>query len=283
MLWELLDVLFRQFLSRYADSAHFRRICPDSKNRATMKAYGTAYLKSTLHALIVSTRGWRHLYVLRLAPAVAKLQLLRNADDPIYLAQPTLLPESVGALRTNIVLAAYLLSDLIHVLAEYPHLGEFDTIAHHVAFFACALVAGGNRMVPFMFGWLIIGECSTPVLNMRWFFIKTGNGAHRAFKYIEIAFVCLFVLARVFVYGAGLAYQMYLLRIGTPVLVPMWAMTTVMALVVIGFLLNMVWLVKIAGVLRRSRARAKARKDAEVERVQVGAAWNGVPEENKAN
>lgn len=266
--WELLDFVLQRLFIACTSTARFRQAVPDAKHRTAFTAGSPAYAKSTVHAMLVAVRGWHHLFVLWDAPPAAKLQLL-PATHAAYHGGPRWLPESEAILVTNIILAAYLLSDGLHVLAAYPALGGADTIAHHVAFFVCAILAGWYQMAPFVFAWLIIGESSTPFLNVRWALIKTGNGAHWVFSYVERLFVFWFVFTRLGIYGAGLSHFCWMLWRGGPVLRPMWTMAGVLALVFTGFALNMVWLAKIASVFARSEERhekaAKVEPDGPVE------------------
>ena len=243
-------------------------LIPEPKRRATIAAHGPGYLKSTVHAIIVTLRGIQHLYILSGSPAVAQLQLLDTSHEAT-IAYPLAYEESRRVLHTNILLAGYLASDLAHVLAAYPDLGGLDTVLHHLAFLACALVAGGFRLVPLMFGWLIVGEASTPLLNLRWLLIKSGRGGKMYFKYVEIAFAVIFVLTRFFLYGAGMIHQFWLVLYGAPVLAPRVPLAFVMGTVVVGFALNLVWTYKIIAIVRKPRrkgARQGEEREDEVEK-----------------
>jgi hypothetical protein len=107
-----------------------------------------SYVVSTLHALFAATRGARH--ITRLWAAPANVQLHIPTDEYLKPAMEPFLTEAHTVIMTNTSLAGYLLSDLIHVLVQYPNLGKFDTIAHHIAFLSCALVAGYGNMFPYV-------------------------------------------------------------------------------------------------------------------------------------
>lgn len=254
--WEIIDVLLQVAMAHLARSAWFRRAVPDASARAKLATYGPAYAKSTLHALLVGARGWRHLWMLWDSSGVQKVQIV--AAGQLYAGNARILHESEGVIRTNVVLGAYLASDLIHVILVYPALGHIDTVAHHVAFLACACVAGVTRSVPFMFGWLIVGECSTPLLNTRWLLINARRTHGLLFKLVQYSFAVSFIFLRLFVYGAGLSHHIYLLAIGTPVLVNRVAMGSIVALVVCGFVINLLWISKIFAALQRGGKKAVA-------------------------
>lgn len=250
VICEVIDIFFWHVIQWVVERAFFKRFCGEEKRRRDIVKLGSSYVKSTLHAIIASIRGIQHVYHLFQAPAVLKLQYA-SEQHIAYTYFPHALQESPRVMRTNLILGAYLASDLLHVILQYPNLGGMDTIAHHCAFLACALVAGHFRFAPFMFGWLIIGESSTPFLNLRWFLIRTGNTTNVFFKAVEIIFAIVFVITRFFIYGTGLFHQFYIIANGTPILVPMWVLVFVMALVVLGFVINMIWLKKIAAIALR--------------------------------
>lgn len=96
-----------------------------------------------------------------------------------------------------------------------------------------------------MFGWLILGEASTPLLNLRWFLIRTGYGSTKFFKLVQFLFALVFTATRFILFTAGLLYQLPMLR-QMPESVPVWATSVSMGVVVAGYFLNLTWLRKIA-------------------------------------
>lgn len=206
---------------------------------------GPAYAVSTVHALFAAARGVRHLVRLWGAPNVVKLCV----PPPSALTErmAPFLPETSGVVLTNVSLAGYLLSDLIHVLWHYPNLGKVDTVAHHVAFFSCALVAGRYALYPFAFGWLIVGEASTPLLNLRWFLIRQGHGASRTLTHVSSGFAVVFFLTRFCVYGAGLAHLFFTYS-EMPVEIRGFLSGSVLCFLVFGFCLNLAWLRRIFAI-----------------------------------
>ena len=96
--------------------------------------------------------------------------------------------------------------DVSHVLLEYPRLGGMDVVAHHVLFALASYVCGSNRVFPWPFAWLIIGELSTLPLNLRWVLIQSGRGDTRLMKWTNRGFALSFFVGRVVVYGLGLLH-----------------------------------------------------------------------------
>jgi TLC domain len=216
-----------------------------------------AYIVSTIHAAFASARGVRHLVRLWAAPNVVKLCIPPRGSVTPAAAQ--FLPEAYSVIVTNVSLAGYLLSDLLHVVWQYPNLGKKDTIAHHVAFLSCALVAGYQQLYPFAFAWLIIGEASTPVLNLRWYLIRQGHGASKLLVHVSIVFAATFFVTRFCIYGSGLVhlYQTYWQMPGD---VRGAMSATVWAFLIFGFMLNLVWLKQIVA-LGSARPRPKKTVD----------------------
>lgn len=107
-----------------------------------------------------------------------------------------------------------------------------------------------------MFSWLIIGESSTPFLNVRWFLIRQGLGHTIFMKLVSIAFAVTFFVTRFCMYGTGLVHALVIYRAFPPG-VSHWGPATVMSFVLLGFVLNLVWLAKIAKLVFSS-ARGKS-------------------------
>lgn len=105
-----------------------------------------AYVVSTFHAIFAASRGVRHIIKLWYAPAIVKLHI--PADIWLTPDMEPYMDEARTVIVTNTSLAGYLLSDLTHVLLQYPNLGKFDTVAHHFAFLCCAVIAGSGNLYP---------------------------------------------------------------------------------------------------------------------------------------
>jgi hypothetical protein len=204
-----------------------------------------AYVVSTVHAVFAAARGARHLLRLWAAPSVVKLCV-----PPPRLVTPAMdvfLAEAASVVVTNVSLAGYLTSDLVHVLWRWPDLGKMDTVMHHVAFLSCALVAGRGLLFPFMFGWLIVGEASTPILNLRWYLIRQGHGDSRMLSHVSKLFAAVFFVTRFCVYGAGLVHLVRTYG-DLPKEVSGVSSAAVTLFTFLGFALNLVWLQRIARI-----------------------------------
>lgn len=248
LFFQVLHAATRLFVQRLVETAMFKHYVPDIKTRAALREQMPSYILSTLHALYVTPRGLNHLTTLFRAPIPLKLHNPTIYDSPdAYTLQRTdarFFVQIEGVTLTNLVLAGYLLSDLIQILRHYPNLGSIDAVLHHITFFYCAAILGHFQLFPFMFGWLIVGESSTPFLNVRWFLIKAGYGHTTFLKVTELIFAFLFFSSRFALYSAGLFYQIAMLP-NVPSYIPNWAVYSAMAFVIIGFFLNVAWLTKI--------------------------------------
>lgn len=236
--------------------AHFAMSAPRVQKRFTPVVCrdAPAYIVSTVHAVFAAARGVRHIVRLWPAPNVIKLCI----PTKVTAEAAPFLAESFGVILTNISLAGYLTSDLIHVAWHYPHLGKKDTIAHHFAFLSCALIAGHYQMFPFAFAWLIVGEASTPLLNLRWYLIRQGHGASKMLVHVSTVFAAVFFATRFCVYGAGLLH-LYLTYSQMPDEVRGVLSGAVAAFLVFGFALNLVWLRHIV-VLASATPRPSGKK-----------------------
>lgn len=245
ILWQSAQVLSSVTLSHLLNNPSLHPLIPDKSARRLLQSLAPPYIVSTIHAVFVTFRGIQHLTRLFNAPPI--LQLIRPPPHILATLPLSDLPYVVEidrVLTTNAIFASYLITDLIHVIRLYPRVGGLDTILHHLAFAGCALVAGSYRLYPFMFGWLIIGEASTSLLNLRWLLIKAGKGSTFYFKVIQFLFALVFTITRIFIYATGLVYQLSILRHVLP-LAPFAAVVSTMGFVVVGFVINLMWMGKI--------------------------------------
>lgn len=245
VLWQSVHAFCSLTLAHFLSnsSAHF--LIPDKSARILLQSLAPSYIVSTIHALFVTYRGVQHLTRLFHAPPL--LQLIQPPPHILSTLPQSHLPylaEIDRVSTTNAIFASYLLTDLIHVIRLYPRVGGLDTIFHHLAFAGCALVAGWYRLHPFMFAWLIIGEASTSLLNLRWLLIKAGKGSTLYFKVIQFLFALVFLITRVLIYATGLLYQLTILRHVLP-FAPSVAVVSTMGFVVVGFVINLMWMGKI--------------------------------------
>ena len=86
---------------------------------------------------------------------------------------------------------SWLLYDLAHLLLSFPALGAADTVAHHAGFICASAICGAHRILPFAFGWLIVGELSSPLLNVRWLLIHAGRRRVAVLQRVNVGFARL--------------------------------------------------------------------------------------------
>lgn len=250
LAWELLFQTLHFLLKHLMETRFAKHYIPKQETRTLLKDQAPSYLLSTIHAVYVTRRGVSHLTTLFRAPIPLKLHNPLIAPDQPYIAKPhetRFIAEVQAVTQTNLILAGYLLCDLYHIILAYPTLGAIDTVLHHVIFLYCAGIAGHFHLFPFMFGWLIIGEASTPFLNMRWFLIKSGYGDGMLLTIVQGLFALTFFATRFALYSTGLFYQLELMP-RVPTYLPKWAIYSSITFVVMGFLLNFVWLNKIVRI-----------------------------------
>ncbi|KAL7463978.1 hypothetical protein ACHAXS_004328, partial [Conticribra weissflogii] len=138
--------------------------------KRTLIQQGPSYVVSLVHSLYVTLRGIRHISSLYNAPKLDKVFITRTHFRGSHR------PAHLDVANTNIVFFSYLLYDLLHVILQYPKLGKIDTVVHHLVFASCSAINGTYGVMPFPFGWLIVGEASTIFLNWRWFLRASGRG-----------------------------------------------------------------------------------------------------------
>ena len=256
VLWEVavaalcFEALYRSFGKAFRTLSTRKGVALDPKRRPTFARDGNSYAVSFVHAFVVVWRGCQHLIDQYGAPLEYKFVQQPYGSSNEWAAGAAAIEP------TNTIFLAFLVYDVSHVLLEYPRLGSIDVIAHHVLFAAASYVCGSNRVFPWPFAWLIIGELSTLPLNLRWVLIQSGRGDTRLMQWTNRAFAFTFFLGRVVVYGLGL------LHLGASwhphveeacLRVP--GLRVVCALFVAGYGLNLVWFRRIVRVATRpSRA-----------------------------
>ena len=250
----------------HADGSNGRRVRRDplDEARRTLVQRGPSYAVSLLHSGYVTLRGTSHLCHLWSASRRDQLIIAAAGASPHRGAQ-------IEVARTNAVFLAYLLYDLLHILLQYPRLGGLDTVLHHAAFAACSVINGGYGILPFAFGWLIVGEGSTVFLNVRWFLLKSGRcggGAWaRRLDRVNTAFAATFFLTRVGVYSVGVVHlfggcRAELRSVPAVSGVPVSLFGVTCGCMLLGWVLNVFWGYKIMGmVLGKSKQTTKTRKD----------------------
>ncbi|KAL7497164.1 hypothetical protein ACHAWT_005327 [Skeletonema menzelii] len=256
--WEILFQI-SQFAIKVA-STKYSKVIVNAKNvnsdeaMATLCEQGPSYVVSFVHSMYVTARGMMHLYSLWNASNMDKIFIGPEGSD--YRVA------HLEVARTNILFTAYLFYDMIHILHQYPKLGAGDTMAHHMLFAFCSIINGTYGIMPFQFGWLIVGELSTIFLNWRWFLLKSGRHAGSLLENINSMFAGSFFLCRIGIYTAGIVHlyifsMSELKSLPSPDVsgVPLSALGITCGCMLLGWLLNLCWGTKILKKVARARPK----------------------------
>ncbi len=256
--WEMLFQV-SQFAIKVAFASYSRVIISPKKAnhdeaKAALMEQGPSYVVSFVHSMYVTARGMWHLYSLWGASNMDKLHIA--AEGEFRAAH-------LEVARTNILFVAYLFYDLIHIVLQYPKLGVEDTMAHHMIFAMCSIINGTYGIMPFQFGWLIVGELSTIFLNWRWFLLKSGRDAGSLLENVNSMFAASFFISRNVVYTAGIVHlyifsmsELKSLLSSDGAGVPLSALGMTCGCMLLGWVLNLYWGAKILRKVARA-ARAK--------------------------
>lgn len=224
----------------------------------TLLQRGPSYIVSFLHSIYATWRGIMHLYHLWNASNLDKLLIPgKEIIDSYRWAH-------LHVARTNTLFLSYLIYDLLHILLHYPKLGGVDTIIHHVLFASCSVINGTFGIMPFAFGWLIVGEASTILLNARWFLLKSGRETSALLNKINYSFAATFFLTRIGIYSSGVIHLFYnslpelrSLPAKTGVPIPFLGMTC--GCMLLGWALNILWGYKILSIFGGKKNKKKER------------------------
>lgn len=156
-----------------------------SKPNAVARCYGTALI----HNIVATCDATRALVVYASTP----VQIVCGVPPRGHCASTLL------SLHCFI---GYLLVDLIHIVRFFPHCGRWDMIAHHAGFIVFTAVAIECGVLPIVGSVLLLHECSTIPLNLRWFIVHWLPGradGRRALcvRVAEALFVASYFLLRV--------------------------------------------------------------------------------------
>ena len=184
--WQLLNQVATHAIAYHAS---------DGKANENILRFGPNYLVSTIHAIRASIRGLEHLWTLIRCPDKEKMWLNEEKKEKELVTEGY--REGIRVMHTNYAFLGYLLQDLVHVLMQYPELGGIDVIIHHVLFAATSVIAGTYKVFVFPFAWLILGEMSTPLLNLRWFLTETGKSDTKLYQGATYSFAIVFTLSRI--------------------------------------------------------------------------------------
>jgi hypothetical protein len=112
------------------------------------------------------------------------------------------------------------------------------------------------KVVPFVVGWLLLGEISSLPLNMRWLLISTGRGASSAMFVTNVVFAITFFLTRVVIFWAGLWHVVVHMR---PMVIDSCSplvINTICGFVAGGACLNAMWMTQIVKMALRGGKKA---------------------------
>eukprot|EP00475_Leptophrys_vorax_P002046 TRINITY_DN11165_c0_g1_i1.p1 TRINITY_DN11165_c0_g1~~TRINITY_DN11165_c0_g1_i1.p1 ORF type:complete len:295 (+),score=60.86 TRINITY_DN11165_c0_g1_i1:38-886(+) len=217
------------------------------------------YVVSTVHALITTYRGFSHMYALKSNPDTARvpMALYSNAFYSYFVEDVR-----AGVVITNQMVLTYMAHDLVHSIARFPDLGGIDSILHHVIFLMASFTAGWNKIFCFPFSWLVVGELSTPFLNVRWFLRATGQKESAFGSINNLLFALTFFIARVLIFGSGILEMINDFDFVWNGIVPQWGVRYVVINIFAAFLLNLFWFFKIAqGIVRLFTTPTKSQGD----------------------
>eukprot|EP00569_Conticribra_weissflogii_P007583 CAMPEP_0171350676 /NCGR_PEP_ID=MMETSP0878-20121228/36995_1 /TAXON_ID=67004 /ORGANISM="Thalassiosira weissflogii, Strain CCMP1336" /LENGTH=381 /DNA_ID=CAMNT_0011855667 /DNA_START=139 /DNA_END=1284 /DNA_ORIENTATION=+ len=253
-------------------------LTPHQQARQTLIQQGPSYFVSLIHSLYVTYRGIHHISSLYDASDLEKVFITRTYFQGSHR------PAHLEVAKTNIIFLSYLLYDLLHVIIQYPNLGKIDTIIHHLVFASCSAINGTYGVMPFPFGWLIVGEASTIFLNWRWFLRVSGRGGKRGdnvcssgeveqkrvLDTVNSLFAFSFFATRIILYSIGMIHLFgfsleevkQLQQLGG---VPSSLLGMTCGCMFLGWGLNLLWGFKIWGMMVRGtqRKRKKSNYDRE--------------------
>lgn len=220
-----------------------------TSQHAKLKRLGASYANAALNALICTAAG-THM----------TLHYIAHRDDA---ARAQVDADDLWFMRTFVTsFLAWILYDLVHVVALFPRLGGVDTLLHHAGFGFVTALAYAHELYPFAASWLLISEVSSIPLNLRWYLINTGRGDTKAMRRTNLAFAATFFVARVLLYWLGVAHMVLVslpLLLAPPCSTEPWIAYTIVGCVAGGGLLNAFWFRKIVAMAAGASARKKTK------------------------
>jgi hypothetical protein len=189
-----------------------------------------SYLVSATHATYVTYRGTIH--------------LTQYTQYTHWYYCATDAPLTAHISYTNDIFLAYIIVDLLHVIMHYPSLGDIDAIVHHLIFAAASYIASTHYLFCIPFCWLIVGELSTPFLNIRALLKHYNKYQTCTAKLNDLVFFVTFALTRVVLYGLGV-YNMIQDWDTISTIHPAYAAIFLFTAILGGYMLNLIWFYKI--------------------------------------
>ena len=210
----------------------------DGKSAKKLIALGPSYVVSLCMSIFISTRGIAAIFKFLPYPQTVRMSYAAASAS----GDSALLALWDGVLTTNEIFISYLVNDVVHLAVTWPHLGGLDTVAHHVLFLYCSFVCGHYRLYGFPCAWLLVGELSTILLNLRWFIIKAGHGATRAMSVTNNLFAVSFFCCRIVLYAVWLPDLIIHFRLGAAGGAPIGFLWSIRVLIAAAFALDCFWM-----------------------------------------
>ena len=292
MTYRIVKYLMYQLLGKtnFTNDTNSHDTSSRGRTLQTLLTCGPSYVVSTVHAIIVTARGCTHLLQLWDASPYDKFVIPPDFTTTTLQDDNTMTNYRGAHLlvaRTNIIFVSYLLYDVCHVLHQYPKLGKVDTVLHHVLFIVCSFINGTYGIMAFAFGWLIVGEASTVLLNIRWFLIqlsgrssissssggggdgicdgkssgRSGSGSTTVvlLDTINILFAITFLIVRVLIYTLGVVHLLIMhgrsiiMVLPQTTYVPRILLGITCGCILLGWGLNLIWGMKIMAMVFKKK------------------------------
>lgn len=152
--------------------------------------------------------------------------------------------ESINIIKSLNIFIGYLIYDLINVLYNYPLLGKFDIIFHHILYLVILIIIYKFEILMFIYIIaLITSKISTVFLNIS-YFLKVFNIKN---NFINICFILSFFIFRIINWNIGIYYiikyyDFYLKGLNNIKIL-------LILLICIGHLLNINWFINILQII----------------------------------
>lgn len=236
VLWETVYRLSQMALHRTYGADLQSKDDGDEKRaerRTKLLNQGPSHCCSIVHSTLMASSGAALFRILQEAPP----------EDQYYRA-----PYTIHEL--NAAFLAFLVHDTAHILGQFPKLGGPDLLLHHAIFASCSIINGGYGIFPHTFCWLILGDTSTILLGLRWLCIHSERAQGPWFEGLQYAFAAVFFGTRVLLYNWGLHHLLVrhsdIVWNELPQRAPGVLVTSVVACLAAGGVLNGIWFYKIA-------------------------------------
>jgi len=152
------------------------------------------------------------------------------------------------------VFMGYLLYDTTYCAYYYKTLHDWPSLVHHGIYLVVCGYVLHNKFFKFPFVWLMMGEISTPSVNLRWFLATLDKKSTKLYLYNGIALAVLFFVFRVVGAGFGIIHLFSLRQLWLAPHVPKF-LRLVVALIIAGYFLNVYWFTLVMKGLMKLRAK----------------------------